>query len=248
MESRYQDRVITPGTVEAVDAGLRAYMLRVYNYMMVGLGLTGVVALAITNVPALQKIFFKVVPTAGGLSLQPTMLGFIGIFAPIALVFFLGFRAHKMSFAAAQTTFWVYAAVNGIAFSVAFMAYTATSVAMVFFITAATFGAMSLWGYVTKRDLSGMGSFLMMGVIGILIASVVNIFVGSSALHFAISVLGVLIFTGLTAYDTQQIKNMYLASDDAETSGKKAIMGALRLYIDFINMFWFLLQLLGNRE
>ena len=249
MEPRYQQQTVSRSTTQVdIDAGLRAHMLRVYNYMMIGLALTGAVALAITTVPALQQIFFKVVPTARGMALQPTILGFIGIFAPIALVFFLSFRVHAMSAAAAQATFWIYAALNGIAFSVAFMVYTSTSVAMVFFITAGMFGAMSLWGYTTKRDLSGMGSFLFMGLIGIIIASIVNIFVGSSALHFAISVIGVLIFTGLTAYDTQQIKNMYLEGEDSETAGKKAIMGALRLYLDFINMFWFLLQLFGSRE
>jgi FtsH-binding integral membrane protein len=168
--------------------------------------------------------------------------------APLAAVFFLSFRVHRMSVSAAQTTFWVYAALVGISLSSIFLVYTSASIVQTFFITAASFGALSLWGYTTKRDLSGMGSFLFMGLIGLILAMVVNIFLASSALQFAISAIGVLIFAGLTAYDTQQIKEMYYEGDGALVAGRKAIMGALRLYLDFINMFLFLLQFLGNRE
>jgi FtsH-binding integral membrane protein len=160
----------------------------------------------------------------------------------------MSFRIQKMSVGAAQMTFWIFAALMGISLSTIFAAYTTTSITQVFFITAATFGAMSLWGYTTKRDLTGMGSFLFMGLIGIIIAMLVNIFLQSSALQFAVSVIGVLIFTGLTAYDTQKIKEMYYVGDDSTVAGRKAIMGALRLYLDFINLFLMLLRLFGNRN
>jgi len=236
MAIREQDRFVTRAEAGAIDQGLRAYMLRVYNYMMLGLGLTGAVAYAVASTPAIQNVVFG------------SGLMWLFVLAPVGLVLLLSFRIHKMSFASAQITYWVYAALNGIAFSTIFLAYTGTSIARVFFITAATFGALSLYGYTTKRDLSGFGSFLFMGLIGILIAAVVNMFLASSALQFAISVIGVLVFAGLTAYDTQQIKELYYAVDDSEVVGKKAIMGALRLYLDFINMFVMLLQLFGNRN
>jgi FtsH-binding integral membrane protein len=236
MAIREQDRFVTRAEAGAVDEGLRSYMLRVYNYMMLGLGLTGAVAYAVASTPAIQQVVFG------------SGLMWLFILAPIGLVLLLSFRIHKMSFASAQITYWIYAALNGVAFSTIFLAYTGTSIARVFFITAATFGALSLYGYTTKRDLSGFGSFLFMGLIGIIIASLVNIFLASSALQFAISVIGVLVFAGLTAYDTQQIKELYYAVDDSEIIGKKAIMGALRLYLDFINMFVMLLQLFGNRN
>src|ERR1700759_2081575 len=223
-------------TVAGVDAGLRAYMLRVYNYMLVGLGLTGAVAWMTANTP-LRDIFYNQVQTANGIGIQPNILGWIAVFAPVAMVFFLSFRLQKMSFAAAQTTFWVYAALMGVSLSTILLLYTGTSIAMTFFITAATFGAMSLYGYTTGRDLTGMGSFLMMGLFGLILASLVGMFFHSSQLQFVISVVGVLIFTGLTAYDSQNIKNMYFAGDDAQTAGKKSIMGALRLYLDFLNLF-----------
>jgi len=231
----------------AVDAGLRAYMLRVYNYMLVGLGLTGVVAWLTANTP-LVNVFYNQVQTANGIGIQPNILGWIAVFAPVAMVFFLSFRLQKMSFAAAQTTFWVYAALMGVSLSTILFLYTGTSIALTFFVTAATFGAMSLWGYTTSRDLTGFGSFLFMGLIGLILASLANLFFHSSQLQFVVSVIGVLIFTGLTAYDSQSIKNMYFAGDDSETTGKKAIMGALRLYLDFINLFLYLLRFMGNRR
>ena len=185
-------------------------------------------------------------PTAS--LLQPNILGWIAIFAPLAMVFFLSFRIQKMSFAAAQATFWVYAALMGISLSTILFVYTGASIALTFFVTAGMFGAMSLYGYTTKRDLTGFGSFLFMGLIGLILASLAGMFFHSTQLQFVISVLGVLIFTGLTAYDSQSIKNMYYVGDDGELVGKKAIMGALRLYLDFINLFLFLLRFMGNRR
>jgi len=176
------------------------------------------------------------------------LLGWIALFAPIGLVFWLSFRIQRMSFAAAQGIFWVYAGLMGIGLAPVLLLYTGASVAQVFFITAATFGAMSLWGYTTRRDLTGFGSFLMMGLFGIIIASLVGMFWHNSALQWVISVAGVLIFTGLTAYDTQSIKESYFVGDDGSVAGKKAIMGALRLYLDFINLFLMLLRLLGDRR
>jgi FtsH-binding integral membrane protein len=234
-------------TSDALDAGLRAYMLRVYNYMLVGLGLTGLMAWLTANTP-LSQVFYNQVATPNGIAMQPNILGWIAIFAPLAMVFFLSFRIMKMSFAAAQTTFWVYAAVMGISLSTILFVYTGASIALTFFVTAGMFGAMSLWGYTTKRDLTGFGSFLFMGLIGLILASVAGMFFHSTQLQFVISVLGVLIFTGLTAYDSQSIKNMYYVGDNGELVGKKAIMGALRLYLDFINLFMFLLRFMGNRR
>lgn len=219
-----------------VDVGLRQYMLGVYNYMASGLALTGIVATIVAMSPGLQQAIFG------------TPLMWVALLAPIVLVFFLSFRVHKMSAAAAQATFWAYAALNGIAFSTIFLVYTNQSIARVFFITAATFAGMSLYGYTTKRDLAGIGSFLYMGLIGILIAMLVNFFLASSALQFAISVIGVVVFTGLTAWDTQRIKESYYEGDDREVMGKKSIMGALRLYLDFINLFVMLMQLIGVRR
>ncbi|MBH0237926.1 Bax inhibitor-1/YccA family protein [Methylobrevis albus] len=232
-----------------IDAGLRAYMLRVYNYMAIGLALTGIAAYgafnaAVATDPATGALGL----TEFGALLYTSPLRWVVMLAPLAAVFFLSFRIEKMSVAAAQITFWVYAGLVGLSLSSIFLVYTGQSITQVFFITAASFGALSLFGYTTKRDLSGWGSFLFMGLIGIIIASIVNIFLASSALAFAVSVIGVLVFAGLTAYDTQQIKEMYYASDDEATAGRKAIMGALRLYLDFINMFIMLLQLFGDRR
>jgi hypothetical protein len=235
----------TSATQAEIDLGLRRYMLQVYNYMAVGLGLTGAAAFVILSNTDLLSLFANL---QGNRVVGLTMLGWIALLAPLALVFFFAFRIHAMSFATAQATFWGYAALMGVSLAPTLYVYTGTSVAHVFFISAATFGAMSLWGYTTKRDLSGMGNFLMMGLIGIIIASVVNAFVGSSALQFAVSVIGVLIFVGLTAYDTQRIKEAYLESDDGETMGKKAIYGALTLYLDFINLFMLLLQFFGIKK
>jgi uncharacterized protein len=223
-----------------IDEGLRAYMLRVYNLMAVGLGITGVTAYgtyayALSNPAFAQAIY-------GG------PLRWVIMLAPLALVFFLSFRINSMSVSTAQTTFWGYAALLGVSLSSIFLVYTGQSITQTFFITATTFGAMSLYGYTTKKDISSWGSFLFMGLIGILIASVVNIFLGSSALSFAISIIGVLVFTGLTAYDTQKIKEGYYEADDSDTAGRKAIIGALNLYLDFINLFIMLLRLFGDRR
>ena len=222
-------------TQVGVDVGLRNYMLRVYNYMAGGLALTGLVA------------WFA---AASGLYVQiaQTPLIWVVVFAPLAMVFLISFRLQKMSLGAVQASFWAFAALMGLSLSYIFLVYTGASIAQVFFITAATFLGMSLWGYTTKRDLTGFGSFLMMGLFGIIIAMLVNIFVHSAALQFAISVIGVLVFTGLTAWDTQQIKEMYWEGDGSVVAGKKAIMGALRLYLDFINLFIMLMQLMGNRR
>jgi FtsH-binding integral membrane protein len=240
----YQARTQTGTMADAgIDEGLRSYMLRVYNLMALGLAITGLAAWGGFNFAVADGQL-----TQFGQLLFASPLKWVVMLAPLAMVFFLSFRIHKMSVSAAQTTFWVYAALVGLSLSTIFLVYTQTSIVRTFFITAAAFGSLSLYGYTTKRDLSGMGSFLMMGLFGIIIAMVVNIFLASSALQFAISVIGVLVFSGLTAYDTQQIKEMYYEGDDAETGGRKAIMGALRLYLDFINLFMFLLQFLGNRE
>lgn len=221
-----------------VDEGLRAFMLKVYTYMTLGLALTGGVAFAVASSPELMMTLFS------------GPMAWVVMLAPLGFVMFLSFGIHKMSAATAQVVFWIYAAVMGLSLSTIFVAYQLPSIARVFFITAGTFGAMSLYGYTTKKDLSSMGSFLFMGLIGIVLASIVNIFMASSALSFAISVLGVLIFTGLTAYDTQNIKQTYYQLEDlgGEVAQKSAIMGALRLYLDFINLFIMLLRLIGDRR
>jgi FtsH-binding integral membrane protein len=222
--------------VERIDEGLRSYMLQVYNYMGLGLAITGAVAFLVAATPALYVPIFT------------SPLKWVVMLAPLGFVFFLGARINHMSVSAAQLTFWVFAAVMGLSMASIFLVFTGASIARVFFITAATFGAMSLYGYTTKRDLSGWGSFLFMGLIGIIIASLVNLFVGSSAVQFAVSVIGVLVFTGLTAYDTQRIKEMYYEMDAADVATRKAIMGALSLYLSFINLFMMLLQLFGTQR
>jgi uncharacterized protein len=232
-------------TTDLIDTGLRAHMLRVYNYMLIGLVLTGLTAWA-ASVPPLRDVFFQVNEATGRMGM--TGLGWIALLAPLAMVFFLSFGINRMSVGAAQATFWVYAALVGIGIAPILWIYTGASVATTFFITAATFGAMSLWGYTTKSDLSGMGSFLFMGLIGILIASVVNMFLHSAMMNWIVSILGVVIFTGLTAYDTQYIKEMYTANDDGTVAGRKAILGALKLYLDFLNLFLFLLRFLGAQR
>ncbi len=229
----------------AIDAGLRAYMLRVYNYMLVGMTLTGATAWVTAETP-FGQLFYNINPYTHTLGL--TVLGMIALFAPIGLVLLLSFRLNRMSVSAAQTTFWIYASMVGIGIAPVLLVYTGASVAQVFFITAATFGAMSLWGYTTRSNLTGFGSFLFMGLIGIIIASVVNLFVHSAMMMWIISIVGVLVFTGLTAYDTQAIKENYSVSDDGTMAGRKAIFGALRLYLDFLNLFLMLMQLLGNRR
>ena len=220
----------------AVDVGLRAYMLRVYNYMCVALALTGAVAFYVSTSPTLLQAIYG------------TPLMWVVFLAPLGMVFFLSARIHKMSAGTAQTMFWIFAALMGLSLASIFIVYTGASVTRVFFITAGAFAGLSLVGYTTKRDLSGMRTFLFMGVIGLVIAMVVNMFLVSSGLQLLISVAGVLIFAALTAYDTQQIKLMYMESDGAEVSTKKSIMGALKLYLDFLNMFIFLMHILGNRN
>jgi FtsH-binding integral membrane protein len=232
------------GAAGAIDQGLRAHMLRVYNFMTIGLVLTGAVAWAVANT-SLGTLFFTF--TAGG-GATLSMLGWVALIAPFALVLLLSFGINRMSTGTAQMVFWLYAAVMGVSLAPILMLYTGASVAKVFFITAGTFGAMSLWGYTTRRDLSGMGSFLMMGLFGLIIAMIVNIFLASPAVDFAISIIGVLVFTGLTAFDTQKIKEMYYVGDDGTVAGRKAIMGALALYLDFINLFLFLIRILGDRR
>lgn len=253
MAQDYKSRYGAPASAQSaadIDEGLRAYMLTVYNYMASALTLTGLMAYVTSNVPALYSLLYTFESAADGsvyLTGQ-TMLGFIVMFAPLGLVFFLSFRINHMKASTAQMVFWIYAGLVGMALSSILFVYTGTSIAKTFFVTAAAFGSLSLYGYTTKRSLSGMGSFLMMGLFGLIIASIVNIFMQSSMMEFIISVGGVLIFAGLTAYDTQKIKLMYLQSDGTETATKKAIMGALSLYLDFINMFLFLLRLMGNRN
>ena len=246
VDLRTQGRVVSrPGTAVDIDEGLRKHMLRVYNYMTLGLGLTGAVAFAVATVPALRDLFYVM---QGNVLVGVKPLAYVVMFAPLAFILVMSFGINRLKASTAQLLFWLFAGVMGASLSNVLLIYTGTSVARTFFITAAAFGTLSLYGYTTKRDLSAMGKFLFIGLVGLIIAMIVNIFLGSSGLQFAISVIGVLIFAGLTAYDTQKIKEMYLESDSQEIAQKKAIMGALNLYLDFINMFLFLLQFLGARE
>jgi uncharacterized protein len=250
----------------AIDAGLRAYMLRVYNYMALGLAVTAVAALVIyvvsvtDDVTAAAKVLRGGAETsvrlAGNTYLTPlgyalfmSPLKWAIILAPLALVFGLSFGMERLRPSIAQLLFWIYAALIGISLGSVFLIYTQTSVVRVFFIAAASFGALSLWGYTTHRDMSGAGSFLLMGLVGIVIASLINIFLGSSTLQWVVSAAGVLVFSGLTAWDTQRLKSEYIyGAMDGETAERAAILGALSLYLDFINLFTLLLQLLGERE
>jgi uncharacterized protein len=218
-----------------IDVGLRTHMLSVYNYMMLGLAITGVVA-------------YFAATTGFYTSIARTPLIWVVMLAPLAFVLVLSYGIQRLNLGTAQLLFWAFSAVMGLSLSTIFLVYTDTSVARVFFITSGTFAGMSLYGYTTKRDLTSMGSFMFMGLIGILIASLVNMFVQSSALDFAISVIGVLVFVGLTAWDTQRIKEMYSVNDDGTIAGRKAVMGALTLYLDFINLFLMLLRLFGDRR
>jgi FtsH-binding integral membrane protein len=244
LDNRYAQSGYPARTGAAVDEGLRSYMLGVYNYMAAGVALTGVTAyltwmLAVSNGSL----------TPFGEALYNSPLRWVVMLAPLGFVLYMSFRAGAMSVGAAQICFWAFAAVMGVSLSSIFLVFTGQSITQIFFITAATFGALSLWGYTTKRDISGWGSFLFMGVVGIIIASLVNLFLQSTGLQFAISVIGVLVFAGLTAYDTQRIKDGYaLVRGNAELVAKSAIMGALSLYLDFINMFVMLLNLFGNRN
>lgn len=229
----------------AVDEGLRSHMLRVYNYMASGVLLTGIVALLVYTSPAVAGLLFKM---QEGVPVGYTALGWLAVFAPLGFVLAMSFGLQKIQAQTLQFLFWAYAGVMGLSLSSIFFFYTGISIAQIFFISAATFGALSLWGYTTKKNLSAWGSFLFMGLIGIVIASVVNIFLGSAMLDFFVSVIGVLVFAGLTAYDTQKIRDQYSISHDGSTASKYAVMGALTLYLDFINMMMMLLRLFGNRR
>ena len=241
----------------AIDEGLRAYMNKVYGLMSVAMLITGAVAWVLANMAmttdaaqAVAQIGTDKYLTQFGALIYTSPLKWVLMFAPLLVVFAFGAMINRLSLQAAQGVFWLYSALVGASISSIFLVFTGTSIAQTFLVTAIAFAGLSLYGYTTKRDLTGMGSFLIMGLIGLIVASLVNIFLASSALQFAISVIGVLIFAGLTAYDTQKIKLVYLqlANSDQEFLGKAAIMGALNLYLDFLNMFMFLLQFLGNRE
>ncbi|TCU13389.1 Bax inhibitor-1/YccA family protein [Rhizobium sullae] len=218
------------------DEGLRKHMLRVYNYMGLGLVITGIVAFIVGSTPALYVPIFQ------------SPLKWVVMLAPLAFVFFFSFRIQTMSASAAQMTFWAFCAVMGLSLASVFLVFTGTSIARTFFIAATMFGATSLYGYATKRDLSRFGSFLIMGLIGVIIASIVNLFLGSSALQFAISVIGILVFVGLTAWDTQNIKEQFSENHDQESNQKLAVFGALSLYLNFVNIFQLLLNFTGERE
>jgi uncharacterized protein len=230
-----------------IDAGLRAYMIRVYNYMASGVALTGVVAW-LTYSAAVQNVDGRLVLTPFGQAIYGGPAALILLFGTLGLVFFLSFRISRLQPSTALALFMAYAALLGLMLSSIFLSYTGASITRTFFISAASFGALSLYGYSTQRDLSPIGSFLVMGLFGLILAMVVNIFLKSTGLDFAISVIGVLIFAGLTAWDTQKIKEMYSANDDGTVTGRKAVMGALALYLDFINLFLFLLRFMGDRR
>jgi uncharacterized protein len=256
----------TGRTSVAIDEGLRAYMLHVYNYMVLGLTITGLAALGIymASVTGDASTAAKIlrngveVPARVGGNMYLTSIGYmmfvspvkwVVILAPLAMIFGLSFGIQRVRPAVAQVLFWIFAALMGLSLGSIFMVYTHTSIVRVFFITAASFGALSLWGYTTQRDLSGMGSFLLMGLFGVILASLVNLFMASSALQFVISVVGVLVFAGLTAWDTQRLRSEYLYGGmDGETTERSAILGALSLYLNFINIFTLLLQLFGQRD
>jgi FtsH-binding integral membrane protein len=253
-------------TTVAVDEGLRAYMLQIYNYMVLGLAITGLAALGIymLSVTGDAASAMKVVrngaqvpvPITKSLFLTPigyytfvSPLKWVIMLSPLAMVLVLSFGIERLRPAVAQVLFWIFAALMGLSLGAIFMVFTHTSIVRVFFITAASFGALSLWGYTTQRDLTGIGSFLIMGLFGVILASLVNLFMASTMLQFVISVVGVLVFAGLTAWDTQRLKNEYLyGAMDGETAERSSILGALSLYLNFINLFTLLLQLLGQRE
>jgi len=233
----------------AIDAGLRAYMIRVYNYMAAGLALTGVVAWFTFNAAVTTDAAGAVVGlTAFGQALFSGPVAIVLFLATLGLVFFLSFRVDRLEPSTALGLFMLYAGLLGLMLSSVFLTYTMTSITRTFFISAASFGALSLYGYTTQRDLSAIGSFLIMGLFGLILAMIVNLFLKSTGLEFVISVIGVLIFAGLTAWDTQRIKEMYDVNDDGSVAGRKAVMGALALYLDFINLFLFLLRFMGDRR
>lgn len=243
MDSQYGfSRVGSASSVPAVtfDAGLRSYMLSIYNLMAVGLVITGAVSYLFANTPALLNTLVG----PNGL----TIMGYVVMFAPLAMAFFFGPMVNRLSINGGRALFAAFSAVMGASLSFIFLMYTSESIARTFFITAGTFAGVSLWGYTTRRDLTGMGHFMVMGLIGLIIASLVNLFMQSSALYFATSVIGVLVFTGLTAWDTQRLKEAYSEGHGHEGNAKLATMGALTLYMDFINLFLYLLRFLGNRN
>ena len=246
MQNQFDPRTTTGGYDPAVsvgvpraarDAGLRSYMLKVYNYMASGVLLTGIVALLFANSGMAAQVF-------GGGGLLPWVI----ILSPLAIVFAMSFGVNRMQTSTLQILFWTFATLMGLSMSTIFLVYTGVSIAQTFFAVSAAFLGLSLWGYTTKKDLSGWGTFLIMGVVGLIVAMIINIFLQSTAMHFAISAIGVLLFAGLTAYDTQRIKSMYAHVAGTDMMGKVVIMGALSLYLDFINMFQFLLSFMGNRE
>lgn len=230
-----------------VDAGLRSYMIKVFNYMGAGLLLTAIVAWFVASNETLLSLFYNVDIQSRTLSMSG--LGWLVALAPLIMIFAFGYIINNKSLEAAQAMFWLFSAVMGASFASVFFLYTAASITRVFLITAATFGAMSLYGYTTKRDLTRMGSFMFMGLIGVIIASLVNIVLKSPALYWALSYISVVVFVGLTAYDTQRIKDLYYSTrNSGEFAGKMAVMGALSLYLDFINLFWSLLSIMGDRR
>ncbi len=243
MENRVYEQAA--GTAAVVDEGLREFMLKVYNYMAGGLCVTALVAYLIANT-SLLSLFFNVSPD--GRVLGMSALGWISLIAPLIIVFAFGWVLNRGTLAQVQGVFWLYSALMGASLTPIFLVYTSASLTRIFLITAAMFGALSLYGYTTKRNLAGMGSFMMMGLFGVIIAMVVNFFLKSPGLYYALSILSVIIFTGLTAWDTQKIRNMYLAYDDGDSASRKAIAGALELYLDFINLFMTLLRLFGDRR
>jgi len=235
----------------AIDAGLRAYMLRVYNWMASGLLLTAIVAYAIAAVPEVASMFYTVVRTPRGIATAPTILGYVAMFAPLAFILVLSFGINRLSKTTTQALFWAFCAVMGASMANIFAIYTKTSVASTFFATSGMFAAMSLWGYTTGKDLTKLGSIMVMGLIGMLLASLINIFLQSSALAFAVSIIGVIVFCGLTAYDTQRIKNDFIEHSYAEgtdEAAKRSVMDALGLYLNFVNLFQLLLQFMGVRN
>ena len=245
--ARWGQSVGRAGATE-IDQGLRSYMLGVYNYMTLGLGVTGLVALGTNMLATTTTAAGKMALTPLGQTLYLSPVKWLVMLAPLAFVLFFSFRIDRMSAASARNMFLAFSAVMGLSLSTVLVVFTGASVVRAFFITAAAFGGLSLYGYMTKRDLSAFGSFLVMGLIGLIIASLVNLFLQSSAFQFGLSVLSVLIFAGLTAWDTQSIKEMYYANDDYETATKKSVNGALMLYLDFINIFQSLLSLTGSRN
>lgn len=235
-------RAQAPGAVDAgYDAGLRSYMLSIYNYMASGVLLTGIVALLVYSTPALFAVFFNQLGA-------PTMLGWVAMLSPLAIILAMNFGLARMSEGTLKALFWGFAALMGVSMSTIFARYTGASIAQTFFVTAAAFGGLSLYGYTTKKDLSAMGRFFMMGLIGIIVASLANIFFKSGSLQLAINILGVVIFAGLTAYDTQRLRELYYQVAGSDFAGKSAVLGALTLYLNFINLFQFLLSFMGNRE